>query len=174
MISHDVLWGHRHQAAWLGGRTPCPSWEIDGFPAVPVRCVPRDAHELPMEEREQEGCGLSHPHPRSPGPCPSCTRAGQLHVPGPGNGVGILVTFWKPLPLPEVGLEETWRFGRCDWAPTVSLANVAMGQRQQTLPWGEYLSPHSVNFAMGSPLGVEGWGVPLLSALSPTPTRTQC
>ena len=62
VISHDVLWGCQ---------TPCPSWEIDGFPAFSICCLPRDMYGLLMEEREQEGCGLSHPRQPNPGLCPS-------------------------------------------------------------------------------------------------------
>lgn len=36
VISQDVPWGH--QAAQLDGRTPCPSWEMDGFRAFSI-CV---------------------------------------------------------------------------------------------------------------------------------------
>lgn len=58
-----------------------------------------------LQSLEQEGYGLSHPRQWSPGHCPSCAWTSWPHDPSPGDGIGILVTFWKP--PPSSGFEET-------------------------------------------------------------------
>lgn len=126
---------------------------------------------LPLPPLEQEGCGLSHPRWGSPGCCPSCARTGQPHDPGPEDGIGILVTFWKPLPLGRVGLGEPQCFGGWGQAPSASLTSRARLSEKVapltecTFPW-----PHRYGHLDWA------WGGDLLSALlfcSPAVTKAQ-